>query len=76
MLIQSVAASEVSDIMNTIHTTDKAYVADSLSVLERQFANSSIISGVNEKERNNFFHKLEASIKKAKAHVELELLED
>ncbi|MFT5860443.1 MAG: hypothetical protein ACI865_002556 [Flavobacteriaceae bacterium] len=64
------------NIMNTIHTTDKGYVADSLSVLERQFANSSMISGVNEKERNNFFHKLETSIKKAKAQVELELMED
>ncbi len=64
------------NIMNTIHTTDKNYVSDSLNVLERQFANSSMISGVNEKERNNFFHKLEISIKKAIAQVELELMEE
>ena len=64
------------NIMNTIHTTDKGYVADSLNVLDRQFANSSKISGVNEKERNNFFHKLETTIKKAKGQIELELMED
>lgn len=64
------------NIMSTIHTTNKGYVADSFKVLDRQFANSSVISGVNEKERNNFFHKLETSIKKAKAQIELELMED
>jgi hypothetical protein len=64
------------NIMNTLYTTDKEYMSDSLSVLERQFENSSMISGVNEKERNNYFHRLEASILKVKKQIELELAED
>lgn len=64
------------NIMNTLHTTDLEYVQDSLGVLEKQLDNSSVISEVNEKARNDYFHKIERSIEQVKRSIEADLDED
>ncbi len=46
------------NMLNYLHTTDIIYVKESKSILEKQIANSSMISRVNEKQRNAFFYKL------------------
>ncbi len=61
------------NIMNPITTTDQHYVQDSLIVLERRFANSSMISGVNEKERNRYFHQIKRMLTDQKQQMESEL---
>lgn len=43
------------NLLNFLHTTDNVYVEDSLNVLNKQISNSSMISTVNEKERNTYF---------------------
>lgn len=61
------------NLMNSVHTSDKAYIEDSLSVLKKQMANSSVISVVNEKERNNYFGQLKQMIQTFRKKMELEL---
>jgi hypothetical protein len=63
------------NIMNYLQTTDTTYVADTEMILNKQLANSSLISLVNEKERNHFFHELDRTIgffrKKIEADLEI-----
>ncbi len=64
------------NILNTLHTTDPHYVNDSLQILERQFANASVISQTNEKVRNAYFHSMIRSVEMIKTKLELELEEE
>lgn len=61
------------NIMNYLHTTDVNYVADTKQILDKQLANSSLISEVNEKARNNYFFDLEKMIRSFKARIEADL---
>ena len=61
------------NLMNSVHTSDKAYIEDSVAVLKKQMANSSVISVVNEKERNNYFGQLKQMIQTFRKKMELEL---
>jgi hypothetical protein len=61
------------NIMNYLHTTDQNYVADTKQILDKQLANSSLISQVNEKERNNYFYDLEKMIRSFKTKIEADL---
>ena len=46
------------NIMNYLHTTDENYVRDSWNIMQCQLANSTLISEVNAKVRNNYFAEL------------------
>ncbi len=61
------------NLMNSVHTVDKAYIDDSLTILNKQMANSSMISVNNEKERNNYFGALKKMIGSYKKKMEIEL---
>jgi hypothetical protein len=61
------------NIMNTLHTTDQVYVSDSESVLSKQIANSSMISTVNEKDRNNYFSQVKSMINGYRKKIEADL---
>ena len=61
------------NIMNTLHTTDEVYVSDSESVLSKQIANSSMISTVNEKDRNNYFAQVKSMINGYRKKIEADL---
>lgn len=61
------------NLMNSVHTTDKDYIDDSVAVLKKQMANSSVISIVNEKERNNYFGQLRNMIQTFKKKIEIEV---
>jgi hypothetical protein len=61
------------NLLNSVHTSDKAYIEDSLLVLNKQFANSSVISVVNEKERNIYFSSVKNMIASFRKKMELEL---
>jgi hypothetical protein len=61
------------NIMNTLHTTDEVYVSDSESVLLKQIANSSMISTVNEKDRNNYFSQVKSMINGYRKKIEADL---
>ncbi|MFN5878741.1 MAG: hypothetical protein ACK44B_07740 [Flavobacteriales bacterium] len=61
------------NLMNSLHTTDPIYIADSLGILKKQLANSSMISIVNEKERNSYFHKVSDMISGFRKKIELDL---
>jgi len=61
------------NIMNYLQTSDENYVNDSKSIIDKQLANSSIISVVNEKERNNFFFEFERTINSFKKKIEVDL---
>lgn len=61
------------NLMNSIHTNDPVYVKDSKQVLDKQMVNSSLISRVNEKERNNYFFKIQNTIQKHKKRIELDM---
>lgn len=63
------------NILNPLHTSDSAYFEESYRVLEKQFANSSVMSVTNEKERNEYFHKIERTIDLTKQKLTLELEE-
>lgn len=62
------------NIMNYLQTVDEKYVADSKQIIDKQLANSSLISEVNEKERNNYFYEFDKTIlsfrKKIDADIE------
>lgn len=63
----------VHNHLNFLHTTDPTYVKESKSILDRQISNSSLISLVNEKERNSFFHKLDKTIMMFRNKIESDL---
>jgi len=64
------------NLMNTLHTSDKIYMEDSMGVLKKQIANSSVISVVNEKERNTFFAQIKKMIGNVRKKIELDLEEE
>ena len=59
--------------MNYLQTVDKKYVLDSKQILDKQLANSSLISEVNEKERNNYFFEFEKMILSFRKKIEADL---
>ena len=61
------------NLMNTLHTTDEVYIADSLQILNKQVANSSVISIINEKERNNYFFHIKKKIDNCRKRIQLEV---
>lgn len=61
------------NLLNSVHTIDKAYIEDSLSMMKKQMANSSVISLNNEKERNLYFGQLKNFIQSFKKKIEMEL---
>lgn len=61
------------NLMNYLHTTDPSYVHETKSILDKQIANSSIISKVNEKQRNAFFHKLYKNIDATRNQILVDL---
>lgn len=64
------------NLLNFIHTSNSLYVQDSLNVVNKQMANSSIISSTNEKERNNYFFQIKNMIKNTRNKMEMELNSD
>lgn len=64
------------NLLNYLHTKDKVYYEDSLNVMNKQMANSSMISAVNEKERNSYFFQVKTMINNIKKKMELELSEE
>ena len=58
------------NVMNYLHTSDPVYVADTKQVLDKQLANSSLISSVNEKERNHYFGEIQKMIHYFKRKIE------
>lgn len=61
------------NVMNYLHTSDSNYVSDSKQIIEKQLANSSLISIVNEKERNNYFFNFEKMILSFRKMIEADL---
>jgi len=61
------------NIMNYLETTNESYVADSKHILDKQMANSSLISMVNERERNSFFFEFDRTINSFKKRIEADL---
>lgn len=61
------------NVMNYLETTNEHYVSDSRMIIDKQLANSSIISIVNEKERNNFFYEFERSVKSFRKKIEADM---
>lgn len=61
------------NLLNSVHTADKAYVDDTVSTLEKQISNSSLISVVNEKQRNRFFAQIKRRIETYKNKVQADL---
>ena len=63
----------VHNHLNFLHTSNPTYVKESKSILDKQLANSSLISKVNEKERNSFFHRLDNTISVFRKKIEADL---
>ena len=61
------------NIMNYLETSQEAYVGDTKLILDRQLMNSSQISKINEKDRNNFFYDFERTILLFKRKIEADL---
>jgi hypothetical protein len=61
------------NILNYLHTTDDNYLNDTKKIIEKQLANSSLISEVNEKERNSYFYDLEKMIRSFRLRIESDL---
>ena len=61
------------NIMNYLQTTDMQYVQDAKQVIDKQLANSSLISVVNEKERNNYFFEFEKMIHSFRKKIDADL---
>jgi len=61
------------NLLNSVHTTDEAYINDTVSVLNKQMANSSVISVVNEKERNIYFSQVKKMIDSFRKKIQLEV---
>lgn len=64
----------VHNHLNFLRTTNPTYVQESKSILDKQIANSSLISKVNEKERNSFFHRLDKTIAAFRSKIESDLI--
>jgi hypothetical protein len=62
------------NIMNYLQTNDTNYVADTQQIIDKQIANSSLISVVNEKERNNFFHEFDRTIRAFRKRMETDFV--
>ena len=60
--------------MNYLHTNDKNYTKETKEILDKQLANSSLISKVNQKQRNMFFHKIDLHIDQFRKKIEAEFL--
>ena len=60
--------------MNHLHTNDKKYTEETKSILKKQLANSSLISKINQKQRNMFFYKIDANIELFRKKVEADLI--
>jgi hypothetical protein len=61
------------NLLNSVHTTDPVYIKDTEGVLNKQMANSSVISVVNEKQRNNYFSQIKRMIDATRKKIELDL---
>jgi hypothetical protein len=61
------------NIMNYLQTNDPQYVQDAKQVIDKQLANSSLISEVNEKERRNYFAEFERTIGLFRKKIEADL---
>ena len=61
------------NIMNYLQTFDEKYVVDTRQIIDKQLANSSLISIVNEKERNNFFFDFDKMIHSFRKKIEADL---
>lgn len=61
------------NVLNYLQTNDADYVRDTRKVMDKQLANSSKISVVNEKERNNYFYNFEKMISSFKKKIETDL---
>lgn len=61
------------NIMNYLETTNENYVSDSKLIIDKQLANSSLLSIVNEKERNNFFFEFDRTINSFKKKIEADM---
>ncbi len=61
------------NVMNYLETTNENYVSDSRMIIDKQLANSSLISIVNEKERNNFFFEFDRTVNSFKKKIEADL---
>jgi hypothetical protein len=61
------------NIMNYLETTNTHYINDTKMIIDKQMANSSLISVVNEKERNNFFYDFERTINSFRKKIEADL---
>jgi hypothetical protein len=61
------------NVMNYLHTNSSSYVTDSKQIIDKQLSNSSLISHVNEKERNNFFYDFEKMILSFRKKIEADL---
>jgi hypothetical protein len=61
------------NIMNYLETNNQLYIQDTLQILDRQLSNSSLISIVNERERNNFFFDFDRTINSFKKRIEANL---
>lgn len=61
------------NMMNYLKTSDEVYVNESEQILHKLLENSSLISKVNEKERNAFFHQLDRIVLICKNKIEAEL---
>jgi hypothetical protein len=61
------------NIMNYLHTEDQQYVKDTRFIIDKHIANSSLISVVNEKERNNFFFEFNRTINSFKKRIDADL---
>lgn len=60
------------NVLNYVHTTDEVYIEDSANVLKKQLDNSSMISSINEKERNNYFFQVKNMINGIRKKIEAE----
>lgn len=61
------------NMMNYLHTSDEKYVTESEQIINNLLVNSSLISEVNEKERNSFFYQLERTVIVHKQKIEADL---
>lgn len=61
------------NLMNSLHTMDSHYLEESKNIMEKQLANSSMISIVNEKERNRYFNEIKMNISQFRKKMEAEL---
>lgn len=61
------------NMMNYLQTLDENYVRETELIVDKLMSNSSLISIVNEKERNSFFYQLERNVTVCKQKIEVDL---